>query len=575
VSDYYRMSDFLVTRHENRLFITLRIPITMSSSRYDFYRVEKFPVRVPDNQNMSTVLTDTTFGLGVPVHMPIGYMVFQNSEQATFRHGILDLTESDITITPYSYKHCIMALFRDDIINVKNLCTFAVVRSQPQPMVIHLLHNRVLLNHVQSFDLVCGTESRLNVTACKLCEYTIPCGCALSTPQAIVPATISSCVPHVDNTTVLHGFNLIVLQQFFASEQLGSLLGSTLTKMEIEADLPSFKTYEHNEQERLATDGKLACDLSKLSNLTKQDNTAFHSLAEFIHSDLDQVQDNITFESYGDYKTWQFWLLVCCTMTATAALLASLSLWFKFRLLAPMVVALRSLPTTSAHIPTHLSYFTTASTTLTGSNGGVGAPCPPLPSWAYFDMFMSWVIISGVIVALLIVCIVVIVFKRHHKQRSNWTFCLNIGNENENVIIPIQNFPNHPYCYTVTAETFITSLKVEGWIRPTLKIDWPSISVVYWPNLTKMKTKSIVHLSLVDVVAVKRILTNQFWCIPVGMMCDRLTFLAVEKLKSTKTGHDVYATTNVVAQSSSYPSAPLVEQSNTLYPDLSTEMTVN
>ena len=33
VSDYYRMSDFLVTRHENRLFITLRIPITMSSSR--------------------------------------------------------------------------------------------------------------------------------------------------------------------------------------------------------------------------------------------------------------------------------------------------------------------------------------------------------------------------------------------------------------------------------------------------------------------------------------------------------------------------------------------------------------
>ena len=66
VSDYYRMSDFLVTRHENRLFITLRIPITMSSSRYDFNRVEKFPVRVPDNQNMSTVLTDTTFGIGVP-----------------------------------------------------------------------------------------------------------------------------------------------------------------------------------------------------------------------------------------------------------------------------------------------------------------------------------------------------------------------------------------------------------------------------------------------------------------------------------------------------------------------------
>ena len=82
-------------------------------------------------------------------------------------------------------------------------------------------------------------------------------------------------------------------------------------------------------------------------------------------------------------------------------------------------------------------------------------------------------------------------------------------------------------------------------------------------------------LSLVDVVAVKRILANNFWCLPVGMMYDRLIFLAVEKLKPTKTGDDVYAMMNVVTLSSSYPSAPLVEQSNTLYPDLSTEMTVN
>ena len=80
-----------------------------------------------------------------------------------------------------------------------------------------------------------------------------------------------------------------------------------------------------------------------------------------------------------------------------------------------------------------------------------------------------------------------------------------------------------------------------------------------------MKTKSIARLSLVDVVAVKRILANNFWCLPVGMMYDRLIFLAVEKLKPTKTGDDVYAMMNVVTPSSSYLSAPLVEQSNTLY----------
>jgi len=63
----------------------------------------------------------------------------------------------------------------------------------------------------------------------------LQCGCALRTSYAIVPATFSICTSHVDN--MLHGFNLIVLQQFFSSEELGSLVGSTLTQIEIEADL--------------------------------------------------------------------------------------------------------------------------------------------------------------------------------------------------------------------------------------------------------------------------------------------------------------------------------------------------
>ena len=159
--------------------------------------------------------------------------------------------------------------------------------SQSQPTVIPLLHNRVLLNNVDSLDLIYPTASRYNITGCRLCIYTLHCGCALRTPYAIVPATFSTCAPHVDNMTVLHGFNLIVLQQFFFfSEELGSLVGSTLTQIEIEADLPTFKTYEHNQQEHLAVDSQLKYDLFKLSNLTRQDSTAFHSLAEFIHSDL-------------------------------------------------------------------------------------------------------------------------------------------------------------------------------------------------------------------------------------------------------------------------------------------------
>jgi len=150
---------------------------------------------------------------------------------------------------------------------------------------------------------------------------------------------------------------MIVLQQFFNSEQLGNSLGSTLTQLEIETELPAFKTYEHKEHKRLEADAKFKYDLLKLSNLTKKDSVAFHSLAESIHSDLDNVQDNIILNSYGDFKTWQFWLLVGCTVVSITGFIFSISLWFRFRMLAAY-----------AYMPKYLSYFTTThSFTPTGS----------------------------------------------------------------------------------------------------------------------------------------------------------------------------------------------------------------
>ena len=144
------MSDFMVTCHDNRLFITLRIPITMRSSRYKFYLIQKSSVSVLDNPDSLSILDENIFGIAVPVHVPLGHTIFQTQEQAVFRKGILDLTENDMAILPYSYKHCIIAIFRDSIVEVKSSCNFIVARKSPDPLVVHLVRNRVLLNNVDS-----------------------------------------------------------------------------------------------------------------------------------------------------------------------------------------------------------------------------------------------------------------------------------------------------------------------------------------------------------------------------------------------------------------------------------------
>jgi len=150
----------------------------------------------------------------------------------------------------------------------------------------------------------------------------------------------------------------------------------------------------------------------------------------------------------------------------------------------------------NARIPTYLSYFTTARTTFSVLPNVVSITETPACYCDGFSSIVSWSVALSVIVVLLIMCIIIAVSKCNSQFPCRWTFCLNIGNQNENVIIPIQSFPNHPYCYAVTAETSIKSLKVEGWLKPSLQVDWPSMSVVYWPNSTAMKLKTAARFGL-------------------------------------------------------------------------------
>ena len=201
--------------------------------------MEKFPIAIPDNEHTCTLLTDTTFCIAVPTQTRRGYIVFQTADDATFRNGVLDLTVNNLIILSYARKHCIMSLFRG-ITDVNALCTFSVLHSQSQPSVSPLLHNRVLFNNVDSLDLICPTANRYNITGCRLCVYTLHCGCALRTPYAICTGYVFYLyAPRRQHDDITF---LIVLQQFFSSEELGSLVGSTLTHIETEADLPAFKT---------------------------------------------------------------------------------------------------------------------------------------------------------------------------------------------------------------------------------------------------------------------------------------------------------------------------------------------
>ena len=48
---------------------------------------------------------------------------------------------------------------------------------------------------------------------------------------------------------------------------------------------------------------------------------------------------------------------------------------------------------------------------------------------------------------------------------------------------------------------------MEDWFKPSLQVDWPSMSVVYWPNSTAMKLNTSVRFW----AHVQFVKLNPFW----------------------------------------------------------------
>ena len=556
--DYYRLSDFMVTRmsdrNGHRLYITLRLPITLMSSHFKFYRLDTFPVYIPDNPQLATILTEPAFGIGIPQDVPMTYIIFHTSDQTKMVNGILDLTHSDVSLLPHTFKHCLMALFVDSVTDVNALCSFSVIHKKVQPSITHLINSKVALSNVETVKLICDRHDVTNVTGCDLCVFEIPCGCALVTPFTVVPASVSQCVHHVENTTVLHGINLIVLQQFFAPEQLGQLIGQTLLTSQLDTELPEFLLYKHQQHQRLASEQRFKYDLSKLSNLTKKDSVAFHSLAESLRHELDLDKENTAIIYPQDHRSWQFWLLVFAIICSVCAVVFTFTLWIRLRMLGLVVATSRALPVASAQIPTKLSYFLTSNSTpiLTSAN--------PMQS-ATNTLFETYFHVMFALLGCLVLLLLVIAARRSAQCyfRQNWHLCFNIGNETENVVVKIQSLPNSPYCYHFSAANFVQLLKINGTLFTILEIDWNTLQILYVPTDTVMKLRTAVHLSYWKARKIRRILNTAYWCYPIGSWLNQNIFLTVTK-------------NNTANSDAIEPTAPDfsdgARQSSTLYPSL-------
>ena len=214
-SPFYTLHDYFFGRHSMRLLIQIQIPLTAFQHDFTVYEVIKFPVPVTGRPTYNTFLPNLPRYFVTSRHSDF-YFTLENDD--TKRHPkLLYLTDSRISFNSFNTGATYLsALFRNNITQVRELCSFQLQEIPLEPKIHFLSNSRILLTTVSEIAIKCGTKDSIfqGCTQCiRNCQVTILAPNS-SVASRTWPPKISTCRYDVNVTKIQHIINLAALQSF-------------------------------------------------------------------------------------------------------------------------------------------------------------------------------------------------------------------------------------------------------------------------------------------------------------------------------------------------------------------------
>lgn len=145
---------------------------------------------------------------------------------------------------------------------------------------MELTPSKVLLCDTPVLSMECNGQHQM-IHGCNFCIFDVPGQSRLSSTDFYLPPRLISCNNDTDrNITKLHPINLVLLQEFFDTAKFQHIFGDSTFEKPLNVTLPTFKIYNHKMSQILADDFKNHLNLSKMVEVTKNDDIVFQTLAE-------------------------------------------------------------------------------------------------------------------------------------------------------------------------------------------------------------------------------------------------------------------------------------------------------
>ena len=507
VRSYYKMHNYIITRDGNNIVLHLAIPLGVLPTPLYLYKIQTFPLMIPNSAEHATILTDIPRFLAF--HPESSYFLEFDALPTVSPTKLLFLEEAHDAVSAAfqvaAQPSCALLILRNEVNNVPRRCHFAVVTHAVKPQVLSLDRHHILLTSISHARIRCQNGSEHNVSCEATCRVTLPCRCGLVSGSIFVPGRQEGCLDMHRKPVVLHNVNLAVLQHFFAESQLSEIYGNSLLENPMNVIIPKLKMFEADFSDELERDKQARFDLAKIVNLTRNDQTAYASLAHSMVNDWSSYASG-EFEQNFSLFSWKSWGLVLIGVLSVLSFGMAVLLTYKLKLLAASVTAMSLVPRVHS-IPSELIYVSSTVTPANQTN-----------IFQFVSVPVDLTLDVTVILLLIVIVLVVLIkgFKRRQQSRYQFDLVMQIGCGNSGCEVWIKSLQLEPDFYRFSASNFVQSLQVDGCLWPRLLIRWTTLDIFSSITNEHYTLPMSVRLNWRQASFLRKVLRKSFWCVLVS-----------------------------------------------------------
>jgi hypothetical protein len=512
----YNTKDLFFFRLNDTIHISVKLKLSPFKQHVQLYRVNVFPLTISSESSHTTQLTQ------LPAYIAFNdvddwYLTFDERP-----HLDRDfLYHADSTMQPFlhkGYRSCIFSLINDDFAGIKELCNHSLILYSNKPRVWVLSPSTLLLFSIPKYSLHClnGTV-RESLPGCLSCKVNIPCSCQFDTEYASYVPRMIHCEPVAEGDitstiTQSHLVNIPLLSQYFPDHIISRFSSGYGVDKPLDIQWPDLKVYESRYADSIASLSEQSLNLNQIVNQSKTDSVIFQSLSHKLAYDLEQSELNIAAESIS-MQGWQFWLFAFTTLATIILGAAVVILFLRVRSLA-FALCLMNKPIATLAQEELSSDPAEMLVQYIQSVAAAKSTPPPSLLLTYKPQLSEQIHALDVIICLLFLAFwAFLAFHFYRAKRCPHKIRLiaEIGNQRSCVRVHLLTLRHTTEMYTFEATKFVSSISVEGYRCPRLRITWPDFRITHKITPLAYTLNENFSLSYFQAFKLNEILHGQYY----------------------------------------------------------------